>query len=81
LYHIPLTAFLWTATLMLALVASSLSDVVNVLGCTTGTPIAFLQPPLLAWRLQDYSLKSTTLFTVCFSVGCIGTYFSLHKLF
>lgn len=81
LYHMPLTAFLWTATLMLALVASSLSDVVNVLGCTTGTPIAFLQPPLLAWRLQDYSLKSTTLFTVCFSVGCIGTYFSLHTLF
>jgi amino acid permease len=36
-YHVALTVSLWSATLYLALSASSLGDVLNLVGCTTGT--------------------------------------------
>ena len=36
-YHVALTVSLWSATLYLALAASSLGDVLNLVGCTTGT--------------------------------------------
>lgn len=36
-YHVALTVSLWSVTLYLALAASSLGDVLNLVGCTTGT--------------------------------------------
>jgi amino acid permease len=36
-YHVALTVSLWSITLYLALAAASLGDVLNLVGCTTGT--------------------------------------------
>lgn len=46
-YHVALTVSLWSVTLYLALAASSLGDVLNLVGCTTGTgtqePLPFMK--------------------------------------
>jgi hypothetical protein len=36
-YHILLTTFIWFITIILALAAPSLGDVLNLVGCATGT--------------------------------------------
>jgi sodium-coupled neutral amino acid transporter 11 len=79
-YHVLLTTLLWAVTLLLALAAPSLGDVLNLLGCALGTLIAFVLPSLFSYRLRGYTATAALLFVVGGVVGCIGTYLSLVQL-
>jgi hypothetical protein len=80
-YHILVTVTLWALTTVLAIVAPSLGDVLNLVGCATGTLIAFILPALFSFRLQGYTHLAMLILVVGGAVGLIGTYFSLHKIF
>ena len=79
--HVALTFKLWLVTTGVAIAAPSLGDVLDLVGCATGTAIAFVLPALLAFRLEGVSSLATILLVVGTVVGTFGTYFSVRKLF
>jgi amino acid permease len=79
--HVILTAKLWIITTGLAIAAPSLGDVLDLVGCASGTIIAFILPALLSFRLEGYSHLALVIFVVGGTVGIVGTYFSVKKLF
>ena len=80
-YHIILTILLWSIATSLAIVAPSLGDVLDFVGCSTGTLIAFILPALFSLKLQGYSNLAALLLIVGGTVGSVGTVFSIQKLF
>jgi len=79
--HVLLTASLWFFCTGLAIAAPNLGDVLDLVGCFSGTIIAFILPGLLAMRLEGYSHLALLILIVGGSVGTIGTYFSVQKLY
>jgi len=79
-YHVVITLSLWGVTVLLAVFAPSLGDVLNLVGCATGTIIAFILPALFAFRIEGYTHAAGLLLVVGGLVGSIGTYFSLFEL-
>jgi len=80
LYHVILTTSLWGISVFLALAAPSLVDVLDLVGCATGTVISFILPALFSYRLRGYTHTAAILFVVGAFVGCVGTYYSLMEL-
>jgi amino acid permease len=78
--HILITVKLWIVITGLAIVAPSLGDVLDLVGCATGTLIAFILPSLLALRLQGYSHLAAIILIIGVVVGVVGTTYSLKKL-
>ena len=78
--HIGLTVKLWVIVTLLAIAAPSLGDVLNLVGCATGTVIAFLLPALLSLKIEGYSHMAMVILCVGGIVGTVGTWFSLKKL-
>jgi amino acid permease len=78
--HILITVKLWFVITGLAIVAPSLGDVLDLVGCATGTLIAFILPSCLALRLQGYSHLAATILIIGTVVGLVGTTYSLKKL-
>lgn len=78
--HVLVTFLLWAVTTTLALVAPNLGDVLNLVGCATGTVIAFILPSLFYFRLRGYSNTAATLLVVGGVVGSVGTFFSTRQL-
>lgn len=78
--HIFLTLSLWLMCTSLAIAAPNLGDVLDLVGCASGTIIAFIVPALLSFRLEGYSHLALMILTVGGSVGIVGTYFSIKKL-
>lgn len=78
--HFLVTTTLWAVTTALALVAPNLGDVLNLVGCATGTVIAFVLPSLFSFRLRGYSHTAMILLVVGGLVGGIGTFFSTKQL-
>lgn len=79
-YHVLLTLVLWAVTLVLALAAPNLGDVLDLVGCTTGTIIAFILPAVFSFQVRGYSHTAALLLAVGVVVGCLGTYTSLVEL-
>jgi amino acid permease len=79
-YHVVLTCKLWVVVTALAISAPNLGDILNLVGCATGTLIAFVFPACLAFRLQGYSDTAMILLIVGTTVGLIGTFTSLKQL-
>jgi len=79
-YHMALTVKLWVVVTGLAIVSPSLGDILDLVGCATGTLIAFIVPALLAFRLQGYSHTAALILVVGGVVGSVGTFYSLKKL-
>ena len=80
-HHISVTVALWAVTTTLALVAPNLGDVLNLVGCATGTVIAFILPSLFYFKQRGYSHTAMILVTVGGLVGSVGTFFSTKQLF
>ena len=78
--HIILSVSLWLICTILAIAAPNLGDVLDLVGCASGTIIAFIVPAILSFRLEGYSHKALLILTVGGSVGIVGTYFSIKKL-
>lgn len=79
--HVGLTVKLWIVATSLAIAAPSLGHVLNLVGCATGTIIAFLLPALFSFRIEGYSHVAMIIFLVGAIVGPVGTYFSLKTFF
>lgn len=79
-YHVTLTVALWFVTTYLAIAAPSLGDVLDLVGCATGTVIAFVFPALVAFRLEGYSHTALVILVVGGTVGIVGTFYSLKQL-
>jgi len=78
--HVVLTVAIWAGTLVLALLAPSLGDVLNLVGCLSGSLIAFILPGVISYQMHGYTFVGSTLFTVGVLVGCVGTFFSVIDL-
>mmetsp|Transcript_110462 Transcript_110462/g.319242 ORF Transcript_110462/g.319242 Transcript_110462/m.319242 type:complete len:170 (+) Transcript_110462:1045-1554(+) len=79
--HIALTVKLWIVVTALAIAAPSLGDVLDLVGCASGTVIAFLLPAILSFKIEGYTHVAMLIFFVGSTVGTVGTFFSLKKLF
>jgi hypothetical protein len=51
-----------------------------LVGCATGTIIAFILPGLLSLRIEGCSNLAWLILVVGGTVGTLGTYFSVKKL-
>lgn len=78
--HWTVTTTIYLASLTLALHARSLGDVLNLVGCATGTAIAFILPAIFSFRLKGYSHFSAFILLVGGSVGSLGTFLSLKAM-
>jgi amino acid permease len=78
--HVVVTVFLWGITTLLAILAPSLADVLDLVGCTTGTVIAFILPALFSFKLRGYSHLAAFILFVGGAVGLVGTYLSLQNM-
>lgn len=79
-YHIAWTVGLWMLVVTLAISAPNLGDVLDLVGCATGTLIAFVMPGLFSLQINGYSTQGAILLGVGGLVGMIGTIFSLQRL-
>jgi amino acid permease len=80
-YHVAVTMSLWGMTTLLAILAPSLGDVLDLVGCATGTVIAFILPALFSFRLRGYTHFAACILVVGGVVGSVGTTLSTLKLF
>jgi amino acid permease len=78
--HVIVTVKLWIVVTGLAIVSPSLGDVLDLVGCATGTLMAFILPSCLALRLQGYSHLAAFILIIGGVVGVVGTAYSLKKL-
>lgn len=78
-YHIGLTCKLWFVVTALAIAAPNLGDVLALVGCASGTLIAFVLPGLFAMRLQGYSHVAALILVVGGVVGTVGTICSVKQ--
>uniref|UniRef100_A0A7S2XQC9 Amino acid transporter transmembrane domain-containing protein n=1 Tax=Attheya septentrionalis TaxID=420275 RepID=A0A7S2XQC9_9STRA len=79
-FHVLLTILLWATTTVLAIVAPSLGDVLDLVGCASGAVIALILPALFSLKLTGYSHLAAFILTIGGVVGVIGTFFSVKKL-
>lgn len=78
--HVALTCQLWLVVVSLAIAAPSLGDVLDLVGCASGSLIAFIIPACVSFQLQGYTLLATVLLLVGGVVGIVGSFFSIRKL-
>ncbi|KAL7566861.1 hypothetical protein ACA910_021355 [Epithemia clementina (nom. ined.)] len=80
LQHVVVTVTLWAASMILAMNGASLGQVLNLIGCASGTLISFILPAIFSFRLQGVTFWGTIfMFAGCF-VGIVGTWFSIKDL-
>ncbi|GAX09350.1 hypothetical protein FisN_6Lh280 [Fistulifera solaris] len=80
-YHVALTCKLWFVITGFAVAAPNLGDVLNLVGCASGTIIAFILPACLSFRLKGFSLTALLILLVGGIVGVFGTFFSVKRLY
>jgi amino acid permease len=78
-YHVGLTCKLWFIVTGLAIAAPNLGDVLDLVGCASGTLIAFILPGWFAMRMQGYSHVAALILVVGGLVGTVGTICSLKQ--
>lgn len=79
IYHVALTCKLWFVVTGLAIASPNLGDVLALVGCVSGTLIAFVLPGCFAWKLRGYSHTAAILLLAGGIVGIVGTIFSAKK--
>jgi amino acid permease len=78
--HMGITFKLWLVATGFAVAAPNLGDILDLVGCASGTLIAFIIPALLSFRLEGYSNLAMLIFAVGAIVGTFGTFYSVKKL-
>jgi hypothetical protein len=78
--HVGVTFKLWLVATGFAVAAPNLGDILNLVGCASGTLIAFIIPSLLSFRLEGYTNLAMLIFSVGGLVGSFGTYYSVKQL-
>jgi hypothetical protein len=78
--HIGVSFKLWLIVTGLAIASPNLGDILNLVGCASGTLIAFIFPALLSIRLEGYTNLALLILVVGGAVGTVGTYYSVKQL-
>jgi amino acid permease len=78
--HVGITFKLWLVATGFAIAAPNLGDILALVGCASGTLIAFIIPSLLSFRLEGYSNLAMFIFLVGGVVGTFGSYYSVKQL-
>merc|ERR1712187_332799 len=78
--HVLLTWILFAVPLVLGLYARSLGDVLNLIGCSSGTVMAFILPALFSFKVEGYSHLNGFLLVFGGFVGIVGTHSSLVQI-
>lgn len=78
--HFCITSMIWLIVTGLAIAAPSLGDILDLVGCASGTLIAFVIPGLLSFYVEGYNHLAMVILTIGGLVGTIGTYFSIKQL-
>jgi amino acid permease len=78
--HISLTVKMWLVATGFAIAAPSLGDILDLVGCASGTLIAFIIPALLSLRLEGYTNLAMLILVVGGVVGIFGTFYSVKQL-
>eukprot|EP00536_Pseudo-nitzschia_multiseries_P008589 jgi/Psemu1/257376/estExt_Genewise1Plus.C_2200017 len=78
--HVVLTTQIWLVVTGLAIAAPSLGDILDLVGCASGTMIAFVIPGLLSFFIEGYTHLGMLIFAVGGLVGTVGTYYSIKQL-
>mmetsp|Transcript_22830 Transcript_22830/g.47638 ORF Transcript_22830/g.47638 Transcript_22830/m.47638 type:complete len:167 (+) Transcript_22830:89-589(+) len=79
--HFVLTVLLLAFSLILALVANSLGDILNLNGCISGSLIGFILPAIFSYQLEGrVTILGATLFGTGAFVGVVGTYFTVKTM-
>jgi hypothetical protein len=78
--HVCITAQIWLIVTGLAIAAPNLGDILDLVGCASGTLIAFVIPGLLSFYIEGYNHLAMVILTVGGVVGTVGTYFSIKQL-
>lgn len=79
-YHCLVTILFWGITTVLAILAPSLGAVLDLVGCATGTVIAFVLPGAFSFKEKGYTHEAAMILVVGGVVGLIGTYFSVKNI-
>jgi len=78
--HVCITIIIWFVVTGLAIASPNLGDVLDLVGCASGTLIAFIIPGLLSFYIEGYNHLALVIFTVGGLVGSVGTYYSIRQL-
>lgn len=79
--HVGLSVKMWVGVVGFAIAAPSLGDVLGLVGCVSGTSIAFIFPALISFRIDDkLSCAAVFIFVVGGLTGVIGSFFSFQQL-
>ena len=78
--HVTITVQLWLIVTGLAIAAPNLGDVLDFVGCASGTIIAFVIPAVLSFHIEGYNHLAMFIFIVGGVVGIVGTYYSIKQL-
>ena len=78
--HTLLTVTLWFVSTTLAVAAPNLGDVLDLVGCLSGTLIAFILPALISIRLSGASRTNSLILGIGGVVGAVGTVCSIQQL-
>lgn len=79
-YHLLVTGKLWFVATGLAIAAPNLGDVLSLVGCASGTLIAFVFPSLISIKLKGWSAGAIFLLVLGILVGSVGSFFSFCQL-
>lgn len=77
--HVGLTVSIWLIATALGVGAPNLGDVLDLVGCLSGTLIAFILPAASDWKLSGYSHLNLLILSIGLVVGSLGTICSLKK--
>lgn len=78
--HFCITFLIWLIVTGLAIAAPSLGDILDLVGCASGTLIAFVIPGLLSFYVEGYNHLAMVILTIGGLVGTVGTYYSIKQL-
>ena len=78
--HFLITTLIWLVVTGLAIAAPNLGDVLDLVGCASGTLIAFVIPGLLSFYVEGYNNLAMLILMVGGAVGTVGTYYSIKQL-
>ena len=80
-YHCALTILIWGVTLFIALAADSLGTVLDLVGCVSGSAIAFIIPAAVNIKLEkECGVRIATMLCVGCFITVMGSVFSIIKL-
>ena len=78
--HYGLTFLIWFVATVLAILAPSLNDILNLGGCASGSLIAYVLPGLFHVKLKGWCRDAVIMLAFGSFVGSVGTFFAAKTM-